>query len=326
MAVYTVLEREEIENYIAPFGIGPLVSYEGIAEGIENTNYFITTDQSEFGSEFQSQPIQHFALTVFESQPKEELQFYAKLTSLLNLRGLPVPGPVRDTEGETVKLLQGKPALLFPKIAGEHCEYPNDEQCQEMGATLANIHKACMDANFNHQGPRNMAWLIAAVEKLMPLVEQDDQDLLQQEINHFKKLQSRNLDLPQTVIHGDLFRDNVLFVGGRLSGIIDFFSASNGYLLHDLAVVANDWCSKRDGCLNSKKCDALLAGYEKNRPLNADEKSAWQDFLRVAALRFWVTRLLIQLKPAEQHRPGELWDIKDPQEYKNILLQRIQCS
>ena len=319
MAVYTVLDREDIETYIAPFGIGPLVSYEGIAEGIENTNYLITTDQSEFGSEFQSEPIQHFVLTLFEAQPFDELKFYADLTTLLNLRGLPVPSPVRDTDGNTLKRLQGKPALLIPQVAGQHCTEPNAKQCEEIGSTLANIHKACLDAQLKHEGPRNIEWLVAAAAEITPQLEQADQELLNKEINHFINLHNSGLNLPRSVIHGDLFRDNALFVGDRLSGIIDFFSSSTGYLLHDLAVVANDWCSEHDGSLNHERCNALLNGYKNNRPLTKDEESVWNDFLRIAAVRFWVTRLLIKAKPAEHHRPGELWDIKDPHEYKNIL-------
>jgi homoserine kinase type II len=323
MAVYTVLDREDIENYIAPFGIGPLVSYEGIAEGIENTKYAITTDQSEFGNEFQSEAMQHFVLTLFESQSIEELSFYADLTTLLNLRGLPAPCPVRDTDGAMLKMLQGKPALLMPEVPGEHSSQPNVKQCQEIGETLANIHKVCIDANLNHDGPRNIEWLVASAAELKPHLDQTDQDLLNNEINHFINVHNSGLDLPRSVIHGDLFRDNALFVGDRLAGIINFFSASNGYLLHDLAVVTNDWCSEHDGSLNQELCGALLTGYRKNRPLTNDEESVWKDFLRIAAVRFWVTRLLIKLKPAAHHRPGSLMEFKDPQEYKNILMQRI---
>ena len=326
MAVYTVLDREEIEAYIAPFGIGPLVSYEGIAEGITNTNYFITTDQSEFGSELQTEPLQHFVLTLFEVQKLDDLTFYTELTTLLNLRGLPVPCPMRDSDGASLKTLQGKPALLIPKVPGQHALQPNPKQCKELGETLANIHRACVEANLQHQGPRSVEWLVAAAAELTPQLEQADQKLLNDEINHFVNLHNSNLNLPRSVIHGDLFRDNALFVGDRLAGIINFFSASDGYLLHDLAVVANDWCSEHDGSLNHDCCDALLAGYEKNRPLTDDEKNVWDDFLRIAAVRFWVTRLLIKLNPSGHHRPGGLMEIKDPQEYKNILIQRIYPS
>ncbi|WP_019528562.1 homoserine kinase [Dasania marina] len=326
MAVYTVLDREEIEAYIAPFGIGPLVNYKGIAEGITNTNYLITTDQSEFGSELQTEPLHQFVLTLFEAQNLDDLQFYTKLTTLLNLKGLPVPCPERDSDGVSLKYLQGKPALLIPKVPGLHQMQPNPAQCQELGATLANIHRACMDANLQHQGPRSVEWLVAAAAELNPHLEDADQKLLNDEISHFVNLHNSNLNLPRCVIHGDVFRDNALFVGGRLAGIINFFSASDGYLIYDLAVVANDWCSQHDGSLNHDNCDALLAGYEKNRPLSDDEKSVWNDFLRIAAVRFWVTRLLIKLDPGEHHRPGGLMEIKDPQEYKNILMQRLYPS
>lgn len=251
MAVYTVLDREDIEAYIAPFGIGPLVSYEGIAEGITNTNYLIITDQSTFGNEFQTEPLQHFVLTLFEDQHLDDLHFYTELTTLLHLRGLPVPCPVRDSDGVSLKLLQDKPALLIPKVPGEHNNQPDAAQCQELGETVANIHRACVDANLQHQGPRSVEWLVASAAQLTPQLEEADQKLLNDEINHFVNLHNSGLDLPRSVIHGDLFRDNALFFGNRLSGIINFFSASDGYLLHDLAVVANDWCSEHDGSWKS---------------------------------------------------------------------------
>ena len=328
MAVYTVLDREEIEAFIAPFGLGPLIDFEGIAEGIENTNYFITTDQSDFGSETQTQTLREFVLTIFENIELVELAFFTELTTYLNLKGLPVPCPVTDSNSRALQTLQGKPAIIVPKVTGKHIDQPNHEQCQAIGHALAAIHKACLASTLSHTSSHDLRWLITAIDTIKPKLSTLDQQLLDDELDHFQTTRARYPDLPRAIIHGDLFRDNALFVANKLSGIIDFNSAGEGYLLFDLAVVVNDWCSEHDGSLNNDHTNALLQHYQQARPLSTDECELWNDFLRIAALRFWVSRLQAQLSPELEYRPGSLIELKDPLHYKNILLQRIHnpCS
>lgn len=322
MAVYTVLDRADVETFIKPFGIGPLIDFQGVAEGIENTNYFITTDQSDLPSETQTQPEGHFVLTIFEAIPAAELGFYIDLTSLLNVKGLPVPCPLKNADGQALQMLQDKPALLLPRISGSHPDTPSVEQCQAVARTLAGIHAVCLQSTLNHESGRNLDWLHRIATQLTPRLSADDQSLLE-ELPRFQQQTLHHPDLPRHIIHSDLFRDNVLFKGDELTAIIDFNSAGNGYLLFDLAVVVNDWCSTADGSLDLPLAQATLAAYQQVRPLTNDEKSLWNDFLRIAASRFWLSRLEVQLKLESHHRSSGLVDHKDPQQYKTILLHRI---
>ena len=322
MAVYTVLERADIEQFIKPFGIGPLVDFEGVAAGIENTNYFVTTDQSEFGSEVATEPLHHYVLTLFEEISASDLAFYVELTTLLSLRGLPVPCPARDADGIALHTLHGKPALLVPRAKGDHPKQANSNQCYAIGQALAGIHKITLEAGFDHPGNRSLAWLSELAGKLKTTVDDSDQDLLA-EVERFSTLIEATPNLPRGVIHGDLFRDNTLFQGDALTAIIDFNSAGNGFLMMDLAIIANDWCSETDGSLDHQRCDALLAGYQHGRPLEDAEKSLWHDFLRIAAARFWLSRTATKAQLNDTHRPGSLVEPKDPKHYKTILMQRI---
>lgn len=322
MAVYTVLDRQDIEAFIEPFGIGPLISYEGVPDGIENTNYFLSTDQSDFPSELQTAPIRHFVLTILESIDAQELAFFVELTTLLNLRGLPVPCPLTDANGVAIQTLQNKPAILVDKVAGEHPVQPSEQQCRSIGQTLANVHKACMESGLHHRGKHNLSWVEKLAAEIRPQLDSADQELIE-EFTRFRQQVNNHPDLPTAVIHGDLFRDNILFEGESLSGMIDFNSAGDGHLMFDLAVVINDWCSESTGELNPELTHSIIAAYQQVRPFTADERHLWNDFLRIAAVRFWISRLYVQLQPEHSHRPGGLVEQKDPHHYRNILLQRI---
>ena len=334
MAVYTVLERQQVEDFIQPFGIGPLISFEGVAAGIENTNYFVSTDQSDFPSELHTEPTRHYVLTIFEAADEQDLAFFVQITTLLNRQGLPVPCPLQDADGIAMQQLQGKPALLIPKLAGEHPVEPSAEQCRSLGETLAKVHNSCVESGLQHPSIRSLKWLEACTADLNRYLDSkpgtlepdllcDADRKLLDEIPRFQQRVAKHPNLPRAVIHGDLFRDNALFTGDQLTGLIDFNSAGSGYLMYDLAVAANDWCSQADGSLNQPLADALLGAYQQVRPFSEDERKLWNDFLRIAAARFWVSRLHIQLQPKAAHRLGGLVEVKDPQQYKNILLQRI---
>jgi homoserine kinase type II len=321
MAVYTVLDQDEIEAFIKPFGIGPLIEFEGVAAGIENTNYFLSTDQSDFPSEFRTEPVSHYVLTLFEVADETELAFFIQLTTLLNTQNLPVPCPLSDVDGNTLQYLRNKPALLIPKIAGQHLEKPTTEHGQQIGQCLAKTHQATTQAKLIHNGNKGLDWLIDCANTLKPQLSPEDQ-LLLKEIPRFQERCKNHPNLPRSVIHGDIFRDNVLFNNNQLSAIIDFNSASNGYLMFDLAVLINDWCSNAEGELDQALCNVILQAYQQQRPFTADEKSLWPDFLRIAAARFWLSRLQSQLLPAPS-QSSALVEQKDPETYKNILIKRI---
>lgn len=324
MAVYTVLERADIEALIQPFGIGPLVDFEGVAAGIENTNYFIRTDQSEFPSEFRTQPIQAYALTLYESASKVELKFFIALTTALNQRNLPVPCPLKDVDGTAMQLFQQKPVLITPWASGSHPNKPTLAQCQQIAVTLARIHQACLSLNIQHDSSHNLSWVEQCAQRLKAVLNDDDLALLN-ELPRFKQRCQSHPDLPKAIIHGDLFRDKVLFEGDDLTAIIDFNNAGTGQLMFDLAVLVNDWCSTADGQLDPALYHAVITAYQQQRPLTGDEQLLWPDFLRLAAARFWISRLYSQHFPdMNRDRPGSLVELKDPDEYRKILLARIQ--
>ena len=320
MAVYTVLEREDIIRFIEPFGIGDLLDYQGIAAGTENTNYLVTVDQANVINEEHTAPTRQFVLTVFEHIAPQELHFYADFTTLLNRHQLPVPCPLADADGNALQSIAGKPALLVPKIDGTHPTQPTAAQCQEIGLAMANIHLCCLKLALTHPSIRNLDWLQHCADRLRPSLATEDQ-LLLEEIPRFRQRVARHPTLPQAIIHGDLFCDNALFTDDQLMGIIDFNSAGTGYLLMDLAVTVNDWCSDAQGRLQQPLYDAMLNAYNDTRPLSLDEKSLWNDFLRIAAARFWISRVDAQLNP---HPSGQLGEHKDPARYKTILLRRIE--
>jgi homoserine kinase type II len=322
MAVYTVLDRDSISAFIKPYGIGPLIDFQGVAEGIENTNYFISTDQADFPSELRTAPVQHFVLTIFETISADKLRFYIDLTSRLNEQGLPVPCPLENADGIAMQSLEGKPALLIPKVSGAHPLKPTLAQCQTIARTLATIHLSCLDTDWSHESNHNLAWLAKVADSLTPRLPPDDVALLE-EIKRFQQLALDHPDLPRSIIHGDLFRDNVLFEKDQLTAIIDFYSAGNGFLLFDLAVVVNDWCSTADGSLNLEAANTIITAYQQIRPFSTAEQALWNDFLRIAAVRFWISRLETRFKLDAKQRPGGLVEHKDPQQYKNILLHRI---
>lgn len=325
MAVYTVLDHDEIQEFIEPYGIGPLVSFEGVTAGVENTNYFITTDQSEFGSEYQTEPLQHYVLTIFESIPQEELAFYAQLTSMLNLKGLPVPCPIKDINGQMLQSLHNKPALIIPKIKGSHPTQTETTHCRQIGEALGSIHQACIDAQLAHPSIRSLEWLTSTALSIQGSLDTAQQTLSQDVLAIIAQLKDMD-GLPRSIIHGDLFKDNAIFDEQKLTAIIDFNSAGDGYLLLDLAIVANDWCSNSDGRLNQQLCEALLDGYNESRPLTKQEQGLWKDFLKVAAFRFWTSRLQAQFEPDTEQKPGGLLEQKDPAEYELILQHRMSSN
>jgi homoserine kinase type II len=315
MAVYTPLERDEIEVFTRHYGLGPLLDFEGVAEGIENTNYFVSTDESARVSENRTEPVHHYVLTVFETLSTEQLQFYVDFTTLLNLRGLPVPCPLTDADGQAVKLIHQKPALLIPRIGGQHPDQPSLEQCQAIGSALAELHQCSVSSAMQHRADRDYAWIARTGQQLLAKLAAGDQQLMTEELANLEGI-AQQTELPTAVIHGDLFRDNCLFDGERLTALIDFYSAGNGHLLLDLAVVVNDWCIDEQGQFDQARQDAIVSSYHRGRPLLASEQQLWPHFLRLAALRFWVSRLLAH----QTYKAGGLTEQKDPGQYRTILL------
>lgn len=305
MSVFTPVSREALAQWLQPSGAGELLDYAGIAAGVQNTNYFVSTAGGRW------------VLTLFETLAPAELDFYLGLMAHLAARGLPCPAPLAAAAGSIQRPLAGKPAVLFSRLSGAEVAVPGVVHCAALGQALARLHLAAASCPVSQDNPRGGAWREQAAARVLPLLPATEQALLREEMA-FQAAATEAL--PAGLVHGDLFRDNVLFTGESLSGLLDFYFAGRDVLLFDLAVAANDWCRAPAGGLEPARTRALLQGYQTLRPLQPAEARAWPRLLRQAALRFWLSRLLDLHLP----RPGEQVLVKDPAGFRDLLLQHRQ--
>lgn len=311
MAVYTNINRTDLEDLLQDFQRGQLVDFQGIEGGIENTNYFVTL-LNEKGLE------EEYVLTLFEELNQEEMPYFVELTTWLAERGCPVPFPFKDSNGIALKALHNRPALLQPRLSGNHVESLTAAHCHQIGAALGEFHQAGRDFYLQRQAHRGVFWWRRESQQISSLLPPEDATLLRNEVALFDQLRDQPWDLPVGVIHGDLFFDNALFEDDQLSAILDIYNACSGYLLFDLAIVANDWCVNIDGSIDSEREKALLNAYAAVRPFEDNEYLAWPQLVRTAAMRFWLSRLIPALDPNATQK------IKDPQAFKRILQYRIK--
>jgi len=304
MSVFTRVDRRTLEGFIARFDAGRLLTFKGISEGIENTNYFVTTDRREF------------VLTLVEQWPAEQVPYFIELMTWLADRGVPSARPVPDREGRTLHRLLGRPAALVERLHGESTEEPTARDCARVGAVLAHLHRAADGFPMRREDQRGMAWRIATAERLYPELDPATAAMLRDELAHHAARDWRGL--PRGVVHADLFPDNVLFRKGEITGVIDFYYACSELRVYDLAIAANQWCTLRDGALCGERTVALLRAYHDARPLELAERAAWPHMLRYGALRFWVSRLQDKIFPKE----GHLTTVKDPDAIRVILDHR----
>lgn len=304
MSVYTIVSASELEDFLRRYAVGTPYQYHGINEGIENTNYFVDTDSGG-----------RYVLTIFEWQSREDLPYFLDLMTHVSTAGLPCPCPVADREGRHLQILCGKPATLVTRLAGHNLESVHVDHCRQVGAALAALHLATQSFTQKHPDKRGRSWRERTAEKILPKLPADEADLLRDELAQH---QNNDIGVPRGTIHADLFRDNVLFDDEQLRGIIDFYYACAGDLIYDLAVAVNDWCLTEDGKIDNPKYLALTEAYAEHRPFLPAEKNAWQNTLRRAALRFWLSRLY------DSHFPksGQITHVKDAAAFRKILLQR----
>lgn len=306
MSVYTTIEQDELEDFLQNYSAGQLKHFEGISAGIENTNYFVDTDKNRF------------VLTIFEALNHDELPYFLDLMAHLAEHHVPSAHPLADNQGHYLRQLKGKPAALVQRLTGKSVESPTAEQCAALGKALSHLHVVGQHFTGQRANERGPHWWHVTAKAVMPHLDNDEQQLLNAELA-FQKQHAHD-DLPRGVIHADLFRDNALFDGQQLTGIIDFYYACNDVLLYDVAVTVNDWCGNEDGSLDPTRLDALLDAYQQERPFTAQEQQAWPVMLRAAALRFWLSRLQDKVFPRE----GEITHIKDPDAFKRILIHRAK--
>ncbi|MFV2059615.1 MAG: homoserine kinase [Gammaproteobacteria bacterium] len=304
MSVYTSIDHSELEAFLAHYSLGKLVAFEGITAGIENTNYFVTTSSGEF------------VLTIFETVDEHELPYFLDLMAYLAEREFPSAHPLPDDTGHYMRHLKNKPAALVHKLSGKHIKHANLPQCRAVGKALGHMHAVGQQFSSHRANPRGFNWCHETADKIKAKLPADQQQQLQDEIA-FQQLHQKD-ELPRGVIHADLFRDNALFDGDKLTGIIDFYYACNDILLYDLAITVNDWCVDHNGKLNEQQVEAFVTAYQTERPLNQFEIDNWSRMLRAAALRFWLSRSLDWHFP----RDGELTHSHDPDVFQRILALR----
>jgi homoserine kinase type II len=305
MSVFTTVTPEQLSQWLRRYPLGELAGLEGIASGIENTNYFVTTSRGRY------------VLTLFEKLTPQELPFYLGLMAHLAQHGIPCPQPIADDSGAILGALNGKPAAIVTCVPGRDLNEVEPAHCATIGALLAEMHLAGRSYATPMPNPRGSAWWTAAVPAVLPFLNEQAAALLQAEVR-FQAAQRCDV-LPRGVIHADLFRDNVLWDGVRVGGIIDFYFACNDVLLYDVAITVNDWCGSADQSLDVPRARALLQAYQRVRPLAAAERAAWPALLRAGALRFWVSRLYDKHLP----RAGLLTHAKDPRHFQRVLENRI---
>jgi homoserine kinase type II len=305
MAVYTEVSDEELSTFIASYGLGELLSFKGIAEGVENTNYIIHASRGPF------------ILTLYEKRvARGDLPFFLGLMEHLAARGVSCPTPVRDLEGRNLKELAGRPAALVTFLEGFWVRRPTPAHCAAVGRALAQMHRGgdgfkLKRANALGLGGWRPLYEVFA-EKAGEIAPGLD-ELIERELETLEAAWPKGL--VEGIIHADLFPDNVFFLGERLSGLIDFYFACNDALAYDIAICLNAWCFEKDLSFNLTKGRALLRGYEEVRLLSRTEREAMPMLARGAALRFLLTRAYDWLNtPAEA-----LVSPKNPLEYVRRL-------
>ncbi|MDY7562483.1 homoserine kinase [Pseudomonas sp. 10B1] len=305
MSVFTPLARPELETFLAPYGLGRLRDFQGIAAGSENSNFFVSLEQGEF------------VLTLVERGPIQDLPFFIELLDVLHDANLPVPYALRTTQGSALRELAGKPALLQPRLAGKHIKEPNTQHCVQIGELLGHLHVATRDRVLERKTDRGLDWMLTEGTTFLSHLNEIQRGLLQSALEEIERLKSRILALPRANLHADLFRDNVLFEGTHLTGLIDFYNACSGPMLYDVAIALNDWCSFQNGQIDGPRARAMLGAYVGLRPFTAGEAELWPTMLRVACVRFWLSRLI-----AAESFAGQNVLIHDPMEFQQRLAQR----
>ena len=305
MAVYTEVSDDDLARFVAGYGLGRLHAYKGIAEGVENTNYLVTTDKGPF------------ILTLYEKRTKaEDLPFFLGLMDHLGSAGINCPKPVHDSAGRALGEIAGRPAALVTFLDGVWLRKPKAEHCAQVGAALARMHLAAASFRMSRANALGLAGWRPLLERFRARADEIAGGLGATIAGELDHLEARwPAGLPAGVIHADLFPDNVFFLDDRLTGLIDFYFACNDMLAYDVAICLNAWCFEPDHAFNITKGRALLKGYQSVRPLAAEERAALPLLARGSALRFLLTRAYDWINTPKDAMVSR----KDPGEYLRKL-------
>jgi homoserine kinase type II len=318
MAVYTEVSFDEAGALLRQLNLGTLQHMEGCPGGIENTNYFVDTDQGRY------------VLTLFERLGFEQLPYYLRLMKHLATHGIPVPDPAANRDGDILHTVQGKPAAVVDRLRGKSQLAPTAAHCAVVGAMLARMHLAGREFDMQQNNLRALPWWNATVPVVLPHLDDAQRALISSELayqNHVAE-SSAHAALPRGAIHADLFRDNVMFEtpeagdssAPKLTGFFDFYFAGTDSWLYDLAVCLNDWCiDLASGQPDAERAQAFVDAYDGVRRLSAAEHELLPAMLRAGALRFWISRLW------DYHLPREASMLKahDPRHFERVLRGRL---
>jgi homoserine kinase type II len=304
MAVYTSINSSDLNEWFKKFNFENYIDFKGISSGVTNSNYVIFMPNS------------NYILTIFEHNHIEELQFYVDLMTYLAKENFLCPRPIENNSGQALGLLKSKPALMVSFLDGKEIAVRNSNNCYLVGQHLARLHLATNNFPQSNKNTRDLSWISDMYLKLKEYLSLEDQKIIELEINYHEKIDK--VELPEGIIHGDLFRDNVLFLNDKVSGFIDFYYACNEKFIYDIAIAINDWCIYDDGKINKLLYLEFIKGYQSEKKLTDNENEYFNSALRLAALRFWLSRL----EAFHDAKEGEITFIKDPNHFKDILVNR----
>ena len=312
MAVYTQVSDEALASFIANYGLGELLSYKGIAEGVENTNYLVHTSSGPY------------ILTLYEKRvARADLPFFLELMDHLASSGIKCPTPLRDRDGQMLRELAGRPAAIITFLEGLWIRRPRVEHCELLGHALAEFHLIGQKYRAKRANTLSVPGWRLLHDDCAARADTITPGLADEIARRLSELEEKwPIDLPRGIIHADLFPDNVFFLGSEVSGLIDFYFACNDMLAYDLGVCLNAWCFEPDNAFNITKGKGLLNAYAKVRPLNPEEIEFLPLLARGAAMRFLLTRVYDWLNTSEQ----AFVERKDPIEYLRKLRFHSQVT
>jgi homoserine kinase type II len=311
VAAITSLNEPDLEDLLAKYELGGLERYWPASNGVENSNYFVRVA---------SQRGPHEVVVTMLERPPNAGALIVQLLDACAEAGLPVAPIIRNRNGSPSEQVNGKPTMVSPRLSGRHVVNPTMRHCESVGRFLARFHKATLSlASEAPDHPRNEAWLVQNMESIRGQIPYDDYRLARDAVETIGSMLRREdvRRLPRGVIHGDMFRDNVLFSERGLTGVLDFHHAATGYWLYDLAVVANDWCNDSGGVLDADRTLALLRAYHAIRPLTLTEAWYFPVFALYAATAFWLSRLTVSIR---RNADAQI-RVNNPEEFQRIVEQ-----
>ena len=312
MSVYTTLSLQEVQAFAAPYGL-EVIELNPIQGGIQNTNYFIVCADGT-----------QFVLTLFENMDAQAAAEIVPVLEHLGAQGLAVPVPLK-CNGQSIHILKDKPAQIAPRMSGKHPMPSTIAHVEQIAIAQAKMHVALQDFPLVRQSARDHAYWYNVAKQIKPTLDIADTALLNNLLGLYEVLTAMYPNRPKGFIHSDLFRDNTLFEGDQLKGILDFYELNQDELLFDIAITLNDFCTEYpDVHLNEAKATAFLNGYTSVRPLLEDEKSCLELYLAMAAGRFWMMRLQVAQMNQAEGRTGDDILQKNPLEMRNMLIERLK--